>query len=61
MIYIGDNQDMRGTADLMNFHISQLAASEMAPFLKDFCGDFTHGVDQLAGSVGVQGTVKTSE
>lgn len=52
---------MRGTADLMNFHISQLAASEMAPFLKDFCGDFTHGVDQLAGSVGVQGTVKTSE
>lgn len=41
----------RETADLMNFHIGQLAASEIAPFLRGFCGDFVRGVEQLAGSV----------
>jgi hypothetical protein len=41
----------RETADLVNFHITQLAMSEIAPLLKGFCGDFVQGVEQMAGTV----------
>ena len=52
------------TADLINFHMGQLAMLEIAPFLRGFCGDFVHGVEQLAGTILSQSpskTAKTSE
>ena len=46
------NRDsLRETADIVNFHITQLAMSETAPLLKGFCGDFVRGVEQLAGTI----------
>ena len=49
-------------ADLVNFHIGQLAMSEIAPFLRGFCGDIAHRVEQLAGSIqSPLRTAKTSE
>ena len=35
-------------AEVVNFHIAQLTMSEIAPLLKGFCGDFVHGIEQMA-------------
>lgn len=52
----------REMADLVKFHLAQLAISEIAPFLKGFCGDFVRGVDQMAGTIQTPlRTVNTSE
>lgn len=36
-------------ADLVTLKLEQLVASEVAPFLGEFCGDFVAGVEQMAG------------
>jgi hypothetical protein len=52
----------RETADVVNFHIRQLQMSEIAPFLRGFCGDFVRGVDQMAGTIqSPRRSAKTSE
>ena len=59
------NKNMqRETVDVVNFHLGQLVMSEIAPFLRGFCGDFVRGVEQLAGLGMIQSplrTAKTSE
>jgi len=51
----------RETADVVNFHITQLTMSEIAPLLKGFCGDFVRNVEQMAGTSHVPlRTAKTS-
>jgi len=37
-------------AELANLHLAQLVASEVAPLLRGFCGDFVPEVEQMSGS-----------
>jgi hypothetical protein len=36
--------------ELINFQLGQLVASDVAPFLKGYCGDFVPSVEQMSGS-----------
>ena len=35
---------------VVNFYLTQLSRSEIAPLFKGFCGDFVRGVEQMAGT-----------